>query len=111
MSLNENFDRALDPHRDQEFADAAVEIAAKLRARGVLLTGHETGEQLGDLLDAVERWESAVERAGGDLYVDEGGDQPDNPVFALPRRERDEPVMAYMGRIDTAITAVKNRAD
>lgn len=110
MTAHENLDQALDPRRNQEFADAAIEIAAKLRARNVLLTGHETGEQLGDILDAVERWEGAVEKAGGDLYVDEGN-QPENPVLALPHREREEPVMAYIRRVNAAIMTVRYRAD
>jgi hypothetical protein len=97
--------------RDEERAAAAREIAAKLRARSVSLTGHETAAQLSDLLEAIERWESAVEAAGGDLYVDEGGSQPDNPAFALPIRPAHESVPDYIARLGRARTGLKHRGD
>ncbi len=77
-----------------------AELASKLRRRGVELTGKETSDEVGDLLDAVEDWERAVERAGGDLYVDEGGDQPDSPDFVLPTRKSGEPVAEYIHWIE-----------
>ena len=47
----------------------AQEVAARLSRRGVSLTGHESSEELADLLEAVERFEDAVERRGADLMV------------------------------------------
>ena len=102
---------ALDPHRKEERTAAARELAAKVRARSITLTGRETAEQLSDLLDAVERWETAVEAAGGDLYVDEGGSQPDNPAFALPRRAAHETVPDYIARLARARTGLRRRGD
>ena len=62
----------LDPHRREELKRAMRETAARLRARGVLLTGQESSEELVAQLEAVERFEKAVESRGGDLFVDEG---------------------------------------
>jgi hypothetical protein len=44
---------------------------ARLASRGVRLSGRETAERLVELLDAVERFERAVQRAGADLMTDE----------------------------------------
>jgi hypothetical protein len=84
---------------DRQRDSVVVELTSKLHARGVELTGTETSDEVGDLLDAVEDWEAVVERQGGDLYVDEGGDQPDNPDFVLPKRRAGERVADYIQRI------------
>jgi hypothetical protein len=93
---------------DRERAGVVAELSAKLRRRGVELTGHETSDEIGDLLDAVEDWESVVERQGGDLYVDEGGDQPDNPDFVLPKRRAGERVGQYIHRIEEATELLRH---
>jgi hypothetical protein len=110
-TARDDLDDVLDPHRDEERRNAARELAAKLHARSVALMGRESGEELSDLLDAIEAWEAAVERAGGDLYVDEGGNQPDNPAFALPAREPAEPIPDYILRIKQATSLLRRRAD
>src|SRR5947207_15735894 len=82
---------------------AVVEVAARLRTRGITVTGAERPEELADLLSAVERFEAAVEEHGGDLMVDDlKSAQPDDRHFVMPRRERGEAVRAYIGRIDDA---------
>jgi hypothetical protein len=110
MSSFEEHQRALDPHRDAELQGVEAEVAARLRNRGVLLTGRETPEEMADLLDAVERFDAAVESLGGDLFVDSPArpddmrvEQPDNPQFVLPRRNPDERVRDYVRHIDDAI--------
>ena len=93
---------------------AAGEIAAQLRRRGVHLTGRETDDELVDLLDAIEAFESAVEGAGGDLMMDEpvaGSDtplQPDDAAFALPSRGAHESVAAYVQRLDGAAARIRD---
>jgi hypothetical protein len=104
----DDIDHARDPHRDQERDSVVRELAAKLRSRGVTLSGRETSDEVGDLLDAVENWESAVEQAGGDLYVDEGGDQPDNPDFVLPPRKSGERAGDYILRIEQATDIIRH---
>jgi hypothetical protein len=90
------------------------EIALRLRHQGVQLNGKEASDELADLEDAVEEFERAVERAGGDLMVDEpvtGGTPiaPDNSSFVLPTRSGTEPVAAYIKRIHHAAMQVAQK--
>src|SRR5207247_3632450 len=72
----------------EERAAAVAEVAARLRSRGIALTGAEDPGDLADLLSAVERFEAAVEAHGGDLMVDDlKSSQPDDRHFVVPRRE------------------------
>ena len=96
----------MEENRERE--GVVAELAAKLRRRGVELTGKETSDEVGDLLDAIEDWESVVERQGGDLYVDEGGDEPDNPDFVLPKRRAGERVGQYIQRIEEATELLRH---
>jgi len=90
------------------------EIALRLRHQGVQLTGEESSDELADLEDALEEFERAVERAGGDLMVDEpvtGGKPiaPDDSSFVLPARSVTEPVAAYIKRIHHAAIQVAQK--
>ncbi|MEO5904646.1 MAG: hypothetical protein ABIQ55_11570, partial [Gemmatimonadaceae bacterium] len=59
----------LDPHRSEERASAATEIAGRLHQKGIELSAGEDPAMLADLLTAVEKFEAAVEARGGDLMV------------------------------------------
>ena len=100
----------LDPHRREELERAMLETRNRLRERGVRVTGRETSEELVALLDAVERFERAVESRGGDLFVDEGPGgvtrEPDDVHFVLPRRLPHESVARYLERLAEATQAV-----
>ncbi|MEP6574010.1 MAG: hypothetical protein ABJD11_15005 [Gemmatimonadota bacterium] len=102
-----------DPHRREELERAMRETGDRLRAVGVTLTGHESSEQLVALLEAVERFERAVESRGGDLMVDEGPKgrtrEPDDVHNVLPSRQPQESVPGYLGRIDQALQELKRR--
>ena len=99
---------ALDPRQDEERARAAAEVAARLRQRGIALTGAERPDDLVDLLSAVERFEVVVEAHGGDLMVDDlKSSQPDDRHFVVPRREHGETVRAYVARIDEAAARLR----
>jgi hypothetical protein len=93
----------LDPRRREELQRVIQETADRLRQRGVSLTGRESSDELVSLLDAVEEFELAVERRGGDLMMDEPPEgetpQPDDVHFALPRRHGSESVSDYLVRI------------
>jgi hypothetical protein len=103
MDKYEDLESSIDPHRSEERAAAAAEVAARLKSRGIALSGGERPEELVDLLTAVERFEAAVEAHGGDLMVDDlKSPQPDDQHFVIPRRARGEPARAYLGRIDEA---------
>ena len=88
---------------ENERAAAAAEVAARLRGRGIALTGAERPDELADLLSAVERFEAAVKAHGGDLMVDDlKSSKPDDPHFVLPRRAAAEAARKYIVRIDEA---------
>jgi|SRR5436305_581103 len=92
----------------RERAAAAAEVSARLRSRGVAVTGGESPEDLVDLLSAVERFEAAVEAHGGDLMVDDlKSSRPDDSHFVVPRRAPGEGVRAYIGRIDAATAGLR----
>lgn len=99
-----------DPARRLERERIGVDIAARLSDRGVSLTGDESSEELVTLLEALERFERAVQAKGGDLMVDEGPAdatlQPDDARFVLPRRSDDETVGHYVRRIEEATGAI-----
>jgi sugar phosphate isomerase/epimerase len=93
-----------DPRRREERERVAADVAARLRSRGVSVTGREPSEELVALLDAVERFERAVEARGGDLMVDEGPGgktrEPDDPHFTILPRQPNESVADYVARLD-----------
>ena len=97
--------------RDEEFEErtaAAAEVRARLRGRGIAVTGAESPEDLVNLLSAVERFEKAVEAHGGDLMVDDlKSARPDDRHFVVPRRAHREAVRAYIGRIDEATVQLR----
>lgn len=83
----------------------ALEGVARLRSRGIVLTGRETNDELAALLTAVERFEVAVEAHGGDLMVDDlKSSRPDDVHFVLPRRGLQEGMRVYIARINEATT-------
>jgi hypothetical protein len=89
-----------DSARDRERESVYASVAATLRARGVELTGGEGGEQLAEVLSAVERFEAAVSEMGGDRMVnDPGSPQPQDEAFVLPHRRADESMTRYADRV------------
>ena len=101
----------LDPHRREERDSAVLELAGRLRQKGVLLTGRESSGQLDDVMTAVDRFEAAVIARGGDLFVNTPfSDQPESPEFVVPRRIPGEEAEAYAARINAAAQRLE-RAD
>jgi hypothetical protein len=98
----------LDPHRREERESAALELSGRIRQKGVLLTGRETGSQLDDLMTAIERFEASVVTRGGDLFINTpSSDPPENPDFVIPRRVPGEDAEAYAARINEAATRLE----
>src|SRR2546425_5725122 len=92
----------------EERAAAVAEVAARLRSRGIAVTGAEGPEELADLLSAVERFEAAVEAHGGDLMVDDlKSAEPDDRPLVGPRRAPGEAGRKYLGRIDEATAQLR----
>jgi hypothetical protein len=93
-------DQDLNPHRGEEQARAREHAAEVLAARGVLLFGTESDDELADLWSAVDQFESMVEIRGGDTLTNAPDSaEPDNPVFVLPERKARESASAYTRRI------------
>ncbi len=93
----------LDPHRAEEQRLARQEAEARLRPRGIIVSAKDPDEAVADLLDAIERFESAVEARGGDLFVNRiGSPQPESPEFVPPVRGDRESAVEYGRRIDRA---------
>ena len=108
---DESIQEERDPQRRQEIHRVMRETADRLRQRGVSLTGRESSDELASLLDAVEDYERAVERRGGDLMMDEppAGEtpQPDDVHFGLPPRRERESVSDYLVRIRERIEMIR----
>jgi predicted RNA-binding protein with PIN domain len=108
---HESTQEELDPHRREEIHRVMLETADRLRQRGVSLSGRESSDELVSLLDAVEEYELAVERRGGDLMMDESPEgetpQPDDVHFALPRRGERESASDYLVRIRERIDMIR----
>jgi hypothetical protein len=93
-------DQDLNPHRQEEQARARQHAAGVLAARGVLLFGNESDDELADLWSAVDRFESIVELRGGDTMTNAPDSaEPDNPLFVLPERKARESASDYTRRI------------
>jgi hypothetical protein len=102
--------RILDPHRREEQLRAREETEDRLRGRGITLHPRDGDEELEDLLDAIERFETAVETHGGDLLVDSiGSSEPEDPDFVPPIRAADESIVDYRMRIEGAIDRLRQR--
>jgi len=95
-----------DKYEDRDELKAAVrETAERLRSRGVAVLGADTPDDLANLLTAVEQFEAAVKRHGGDLMVDDlKSAKPDDTHFVLPRRQARESIPVYVERIQQATT-------
>lgn len=98
------------PEEDDQ--ERAAQVArSRLTTLGIHLTGRESADELAQLQDAVEQFEEAIERRGGDLMVDEGVPgklvQPDDPHFAMPRRQADESVASYVQRLERTAAEVR----
>jgi hypothetical protein len=93
-------DDMLDPHRHEEIAGAAIEVSGRLLQKGVEVSSDEDPAELADLLTAVERFEAAVIKRGGDTMVNmPDSADPQDPAFVLPVRRADETVAGYTRHI------------
>lgn len=103
--------RSTNEIRQEEFRVAMMETLTRLRSAGVDVDDNSQPEDLARLLEAVERFEAAVRKCGGDLMVDEpprGSEpQPDDPRFMIPQRHDDESLSAYRLRILDAAEALR----
>ncbi|MEO8200679.1 MAG: hypothetical protein ABI679_09185 [Gemmatimonadota bacterium] len=93
----------LDPHRVEEQRVARLEAESRLASRGIGVEKNDPDETVADLLDAIERFENAVERRGGDLMVNRiGSSEPQDPAFVPPVRQPGEDISTYTQRVEIA---------
>ena len=111
LPVSADADRRGKSSTDTDIERVSQEIAGRLAAAGVRLAGDETPDQLVQLQEAVERFETVVQARGGDLMVDEtprgGSSEPDDPHFALPSRPDHETVAQYLVRLSRATDEVR----
>ena len=92
-----------DSIRDQERNALHTEMVARLHQKGVMTDGDAPDSNLADLLSAIDQFEAAVVKAGGDLYVDSlDSSQPEREEWVLPHMRDDESVSAYTKRVRAA---------
>jgi hypothetical protein len=97
---------------DSERDRVARDIAGRLFTRGVDVRDDDSNDDVTAIEEAVERFESRVQAAGGDLMVDEPPrgqkGQPDDSRFRLPLRHADEPASRYVQRLSRAADALRS---
>lgn len=97
---------------ENELERVEGQTRGRLESLNVRLDGRESPDELVSLLEAVERFEEAVEARGGDLMVDEPERgkvvEPDDPAFVLPKRRPEESVEDYLDRVAIATHRVRD---
>ncbi len=107
---DEEHERMLEPHREEEQRNARREAADRLRDRKIPLYSSDSDDEVADLLEAIERFESIVETQGGDLHVNRiGASEPQDAAFIPPVRGQHESASAYRERILSAAAALNQR--
>ena len=102
--------RDLNPNRVEEERHARQEAEYRLGDRGIRVDRNDSDEAVADLLDAVERFEAAVEAKGGDLFVNRiGSPEPEDPAYVPPERGEGEAAEDYRSRIDAATAELRRR--
>ena len=98
---------------DAERDRIAKDLAGRLFSRGIDVRDDESNDDVSAIEEAVERFEEAVQAAGGDLMVDEpprGHEgQPDDARFQLPLRHADESASQYVERLARAADELRTR--
>ena len=100
----------LNPNRIEEERHARQEAEYRLSERGIRLEPTDSDEEVADLLEAIERFEAAVESKGGDLFVNRiGSSEPEDPAFVPPQRREGEAAADYRRRIEAAADGLRRR--
>lgn len=101
-----------DSIRREERSSLHSELLARLGQKGVQLMAMASDAELADLLSAIDNFESAVERAGGDLMMDSpDSSEPERPEWVLPHPHDDESVAVYIKRVAFATECVGSEPD
>ncbi len=96
---------------DPALARVTQELSNRLRARGVDVLSADSPEDVVQMMEGVEGFESAVESRGGDLMMDEPpagrAGEPDDVHFGLPARHAGEAAERYLARLAEATARVR----
>lgn len=92
-----------DPQADQrDLERASTQVRHQLEQRGVRVLDDDAPDSLADILTAVEQFERAVAKLGGDSFTnDPRSSDPDRREFVVPRRADDEDASSYLARVRT----------
>ncbi|HEY7611794.1 MAG TPA: hypothetical protein VH764_02270 [Gemmatimonadales bacterium] len=102
--------RELNPNRVEEERHARQEAEYRLSERDIGVEAADSDEEVADLLDAIERFEAAVEAKGGDLFVNRiGSSDPEDPAYVPPVRRDGESATDYRLRIEAAADGLRRR--
>ncbi|HEU4523716.1 MAG TPA: hypothetical protein VFR62_01770 [Gemmatimonadales bacterium] len=102
--------RDLNPNRIEEERHARQEAEYRLSERGIGVEASDSDEEVADLLEAIERFEGAVEAKGGDLFVNRiGSSEPEDPAYVPPERRQGESAADYRLRIEAAADSLRRR--
>lgn len=79
---------------------ASTQVRHQLEQRGVRVLDADGPDDLADILTAVEQFERAVARRGGDSFTnDPRSSDPDHREFVIPPRGDDEHAASYLQRL------------
>jgi hypothetical protein len=100
----------LEQNRAEEISSVRQEAENRLRDRGITVKATDSDDDVANILEAVEQFESTVEALGGDLMVNRiGVREPQDPAFVPPKREENEAAARYTERVLTATNELRSR--
>ena len=92
---------------DTDMQRAMRQVRSQLEQRGVNVHDEDDGEGEALMLEAVEAFEAAVRRCGGDSFTNtRDSSRPDRKDFVLPSRGDDERADTYARRVQSAAAAL-----
>ena len=96
---------------DPALVRVTQELSDRLRARGVEVLSTDSPEDIVQMMEGVEGFESVVQSRGGDLMMDEPpagrAGEPDDVHFGLPARHAEEAAVTYLSRLAEATARVR----
>jgi len=92
-----------DHRADDEVERVRTQIIGQLAERGVIVHDADAAAETADILEAVERFERAVQMNGASSYTNAPrSSDPDDERFVVPRRRDDEGAESYAHRVRAA---------
>ena len=106
---------AAEPATDETDVERATrQVRSQLEQRGVRVFDADADDAEGEarMLEAVEAFEAAVRREGGDSYTNvPQSSRPDRAEFVIPTRGDDERADTYAQRVLAAASSIARSGD